>query len=502
MNHPTEPIDPQNIAAVNDQSRSWSAGEVVRPVRIEQVMIADDALPALLETITRFAADGRVLLVGDRTAMRRGPEDLKAMLAEAFAAQVKTTVRALPDDPQTTFHADMAHARALADELDGVAVIVAVGSGSITDVAKYARHLRAADGRSAPRFVSFPTAASVTAYTSALAVLTIDGVKRTLDAAAPDAVICDLPTLASAPLAMTQAGFGDVLARSVAYGDWYLANALGMDDGFSTVPGKLLEHAENAMLASADGVRRADPPAVRAVMEALLLAGMAMSLVKQTAPVSGWEHVMSHYLDLTAHGDGRDLALHGAQVGVATLVAAKAYGQAWGNLDPDAIARDIEPAAYLAAADDAFAPYDPAGAMRAEIRRDLERKLTRWNAARAERGRFIARMQDGEFDAFLRANVRPPEAVADALARTGAVASFRALTPTVPATTAHGAVRHSHRIRARFTFGDLLDQAGWLTPEIARALLDPEDQSDQAQPTTPPPPQPPQATHAYPRTES
>ncbi len=91
----------------------------------------------------------------------------------------------------------------------------------------------------------------MTACSSPLAVMTIDSVKRTLPALAPDAVVCDLRTLAEAPVQMTRAGFGDVLARSVSYGDWYLAWQLGMDDSFSEVPEMLLQHAEQAMAVEA-----------------------------------------------------------------------------------------------------------------------------------------------------------------------------------------------------------------------------------------------------------
>jgi glycerol-1-phosphate dehydrogenase [NAD(P)+] len=498
-----EHIDPTDVPGVNERLGAWAAsGEVFRSVATEHVVIEDDALDALVE-LARSLADGeRVILVVDRTPMQRGDDDLKALIEDRLAGVVPLTLRRLPDGrekggaPQNLhkgplpyglgseegslaggdpppFHADIGSARRLAVELASCGAVVSVGSGGLTDVVKYARHLAVAASKPASLpMISFPTAASVTAYTSALAVLTVDGVKRTLAAQAPNAVVCDLRTLADAPRSLTLAGFGDVLARSVAYGDWYIADRLGMADGFSELPGRLLEHAERALIDQAEGVAAADTGAIRRVLDGLLLAGMAMSIVNQTAPVSGWEHAMSHYLDLTAGADGRVPAWHGAQVGVATLVAARAYERSWSALNVRRIEQDADLPACRRTVEREFRRLDPDGRVAAEIWRDLEKKLTRWNSAASARRAFVERKQAGQLDAFLEANVRSGEAVADALARATAPQRFAELNRLVPAATALGAVQFSHLIRSRFTLGDLLSHTGWLNAETAAGLLD------------------------------
>jgi glycerol-1-phosphate dehydrogenase [NAD(P)+] len=311
----------------------------------------------------------------------------------------------------------------------------------------------------------------VTAYTSALAVLTVHGVKRTLPARPPEAVVCDLPALAHAPLPMTQAGFGDVMARSVSYGDWFLANGLGMDDGFSDVPGRLLDYAEQAMTDVAEDVAVAGPAGVRAVLEAVLLAGIAMSVVNQTAPISGWEHVLSHYLDLRAGCASREAALHGAQVGVGTVMAARAYERAWPALDVDRLLRDEGGSAHASARVEAGAGWAPDAHLREEIVRDYTKKLARWSESSGARKAFAAAKRRGEFDEFLARNVRSSDAVVSALRRAGAPTGFDELQPQTPPDVALDALLHAHTIRARFTLGDLLDFAGWLTPEAGRGLL-------------------------------
>ncbi|MFQ5805574.1 MAG: iron-containing alcohol dehydrogenase [Phycisphaerae bacterium] len=466
-------IDPTDLAVINDRVRAWATpDEQIHPIRIDRVTVADDALDALVDEVRTLSSRGQALLVVDHAPMHRAGHDLKTLIEDALARACKLTVRRLPEDPTQTFQAEIEAARKLADDLNEFAALVSLGSGSITDVAKYARHLLAeTTGRKLP-FISFPTAASVTAYTSALAVLTMDGVKRTLPAVPPDVVICDLRTLGDAPRVMTQAGFGEVLARSVSYGDWYLANQLGADDSFSLVPGKLLEQAEQDMVRRADGVATGDLVAVRLVTEALLLSGLAMSIVNQTAPLSGWEHAISHFLDLTAAAAGRETALHGGQVGVATLIAARAYERAWAELDLDRLTDERDDAAYRKTIERVFQRYDTRGTMLDELWRDFAKKRARWRNAADARRHFVQRKRAGEYDEFLCHAVRPVSEIESALREAGAPRRFADLNEPIPRACPCAAVRFAHLIRARFTLGDLLDESGWLDDARADELLD------------------------------
>ena len=76
---------------------------------------------------------------------------------------------------------------AIADDAE----IVAVGSGVMTDIVRYAAHLSDRD------FVSVPTAASMDGYASSVAAMQFDGVKVTYPARAPHAIFAD-PRVAAA----------------------------------------------------------------------------------------------------------------------------------------------------------------------------------------------------------------------------------------------------------------------------------------------------------------
>ena len=107
---------------------------------------------------------------------------------------------------------------------------------------------------------------------------------------------------------MIAAGMADLLAKPVSTADWTLANALLGDpisiDGLAVVE-------QSAMLA--DGIapelpaRR--PEAIGRLFEALFVSGLAMAVSGASSPASGGEHLISHYLDMTA------LAARGPGVG-------------------------------------------------------------------------------------------------------------------------------------------------------------------------------------------
>jgi glycerol-1-phosphate dehydrogenase [NAD(P)+] len=104
--------------------------------------------------------------------------------------------------------------RLLVDDDPAERLYLAVGSGTITDIVRFAAHRTGRD------FVSLATAPSVDAYSSVVAPLVIDGIKRTVAAAAPIAVFADSEALARAPRPMIAAGFGDMICKFFAVADW------------------------------------------------------------------------------------------------------------------------------------------------------------------------------------------------------------------------------------------------------------------------------------------
>jgi len=127
--------------------------------------------------------------------------------------------------------------------------------------------------------------------------------------------------------------------------------------------------------------------------------------------------------------------------------------------------------AWRAVVEKEFTQLDPTGRAAAEIWRDFQQKLTRWERAVEGRRAFVESRRSGGIDAYLRTCVRPVAEVTDALRRATAPLCFGELTEPIAPTRARAAVLHSHLIRARFTLGDLLAHTGWLSEETAGLLL-------------------------------
>src|SRR4051794_34484679 len=93
------------------------------------------------------------------------------------------------------------------------AIPVAVGSGTINDLTKFASD--EIDEISRP-YMCVATAASMDGYTAYGASITIDGSKQTVDCPAPRAVLADLDVIARAPREMNAWGYADLLAKVTA----------------------------------------------------------------------------------------------------------------------------------------------------------------------------------------------------------------------------------------------------------------------------------------------
>ena len=186
-----------------------------------------------------------------------------------------------------------------------------------------------------------------------------------------------------------------------------------------------------------------------------------MGVAGRTAPLSGTEHLLSHLLDMAAGLAGRPLAFHGAQVGVASVLAATVWHDTLHHLDPAALTRDAafpEPGAVEQQVRAAFDPLDPTGRMAAECWRDVSTKLERWHAARPSVEGFAADWD--RHRAAMRDLVATPNDLAAALSNAGAPGRIAELDPPAPDATVRWALRALPLMRDRFTVADLRFFAG------------------------------------------
>ncbi|MGA2821420.1 MAG: iron-containing alcohol dehydrogenase [Anaerolineales bacterium] len=454
-----------------DENRFWEAVESIpgypraegRP--IQAMLFEPDALEQLSGVLEAIGVPrpGPLLAVMDPTPMRRGRDSLKPLLLDRLAHtgwQVKKLV--LEPDRTGQVHSDMFQIERVQRELRSGAALLAIGSGTITDIAKHAAFLAGQETGSRIRFAVLPTANSVSAYTSNMAPTFVHTLKRTLPSRYPDAVICDLKTLRDAPHEMTVAGAGDLLAMFVSVPDWYLACRLGLDSGYSELPRLLLGSLDTILLEQAEGIGSPTLEAMAILAKLVILGGLAMSLSHATTPMSGFEHEMSHLLDLQAKVAGRPLAVHGTQVGLTAVIGAASYGHFLGELEPAEV--EVErcypaPPQVQAKILEGFAKLDPTGKVGGEFWSGYRVKLEAWHAHRAE---FVSVLKEWpQMRREIQSRTCRPELLVRILRAIGAPLDFRQLTPPVDEPEVRFAFENAPFMRRRMTIADLLVFLSW-----------------------------------------
>jgi glycerol-1-phosphate dehydrogenase [NAD(P)+] len=197
-------------------------------------------------------------------------------------------------------------------------LLVAIGSGTITDITRFVAH------RSRREFVSMPTAPSVDAYASVVAPLVVKEVKKTVPASAPVAIFADTGILAGAPPDMIAAGFGDVICKYSAIADWRLGALLWGESFEGEIAQRALDAAD-ACARAAGAIGEAAEEGVATLMSALIDSGRCMAAAGNSHPASGAEHQYSHYWEMRLMREGRPPILHGLKVGIGTLIAASLW---------------------------------------------------------------------------------------------------------------------------------------------------------------------------------
>ena len=277
--------------------------------------IAPGALERIVDTVHGIGRNLTILVVVDRITRTIAGEKTQQLLGKDGHHVGLLT---LPDSSDGRPHADEPSLSLVHTAMNGVDLAVAVGSGTVNDLTKLTSF------RLGIPYIAVATAPSMNGYTSAIAAILVNGVKRTVDCHQPFAVIADIDLLKAAPHHLIAAGLGDLESKPTATADFRLSGLL-RNSYYCSAPEKVVLDAEKRAAENAAGLRTREVESVQALTEALILSGISMTLAGSSSPASGGEHLISHFLDMTCERDGRVEGWHGAQVGVATLITAALY---------------------------------------------------------------------------------------------------------------------------------------------------------------------------------
>jgi glycerol-1-phosphate dehydrogenase [NAD(P)+] len=473
-----------DIADLRRELADAPDGGRLNPLGLGRVVSGPGALDALADLVAGLRRPaGDVVVLAAATPMSVDGRDLSAVIQAALEDRfaVRWVIVGAADGD---VHADEPTVAAAAAAADGAGCVITVGSGTITDIGKAA----ASDG--AP-LVAVQTATSVNGYADPFSVLLRHGVKRTTPSRWPDALVIDPAVLRGAPPELNRAGAGDLMAMFTATADWYLASVAGLAPGPDPRPADPPYHPAIAALALARGPRllalapllradarepgRPDPASLAELADMLTVSGVAMGVAGSTAPASGMEHAISHLLEMAATGRGQRASFHGAQVGVASIVAARTWAHVLPIIadgGPDRRPALPDPDTVRGRISRAFAGLDPGGSMAAECFDDYARKLRRLRAADGPGGPLgVLRSSWPAHRATLDTMLADPATLAGALRSAGLPARFRDLAEPVDDATAYWAVANCPLLRRRFCVADLAMLLGaWEDADIEDVL--------------------------------
>jgi len=274
---------------------------------------AIDRLPAVIEELE---LPRTAWVLADENTHRAAGERVVKILQDNGVTTESTVLKAEGDGYIGADDAYLAQARS--EVWQDAKLFIGVGSGVINDLA------RILVSEFNARYVSVPTAASMNGYGSPISALIENGVKITRPAPITEAIIADLDVLAAAPVHLAQSGFGDLLAKNSSNADWYMSGQI-VKVYYCPLPVEIVRRASEKTIQFAPGIKNRDPQAISALTEGLIAGAFAMDSAGDTAPASGAEHLISHYLEMYAHLKDYQPPLHGEQVALGTLIAAALY---------------------------------------------------------------------------------------------------------------------------------------------------------------------------------
>lgn len=217
-------------------------------------------------------------------------------------------------------------------KLDDTDLILGIGSGVIQDLCKYISF-----------FTNIPymivaTAPSMDGYASDGAAMILCGMKETVKAGLPKAIIADIDVLKKAPLEMIKAGYGDIIGKFSALCDWKLSRVVNDEYFCQYIYDTTYKMVENT-LSESQGLLKRNENSIRLLMEALVIVGIMMSFAGSSRPASGSEHHLSHFFEIVGIVNNEPYFVHGVDVAYSTVITAQIREEILKSKFPDVLYR-------------------------------------------------------------------------------------------------------------------------------------------------------------------
>ena len=277
------------------------------PCTIKAVEIGCGVINKLSKISENYTA---ILLVADENTYNVGGAKVAAILGDKIKESVIFSGKELLIPNEDAIDAIN---KKITKDID---LIIGIGSGVINDLCKYTSH-----SASLPYHI-VATAPSMDGYASRGAALILGGMKVTLDARVPEAIIADTDIFKTAPDDMILAGFGDIMGKYSCLSDWQLSTLVNGEYMCRRVLSATYEEVEKVR-GLAGGLLKREDAALDALMSALVAVGILMAYVGNSRPASGSEHHFSHFFEIVGIVKNENYLPHGTDVFYSAVETAK-----------------------------------------------------------------------------------------------------------------------------------------------------------------------------------
>jgi len=296
---------------------------------IEYVYIESGAISRLEKLCMKF---DKILMVADENTYSAAGEKVEEILCG------KTIIKVVfPGN--TVLIPDERAIEKVRQALNDAELILGAGSGVIQDLCKYVSCFEKIP------YMIVATAPSMDGYASDGAAMILKGMKETVKAGLPRAIIADTEILKGAPMDMIKAGYGDIVGKFSALCDWKLSHTVNGEYFCRYIYDTTLQTVENT-LKTASGLLKRNEESIKALMEALITVGIMMSFNGSSRPASGSEHHLSHFFEIVGIIASEPYFPHGTDVAFSTVVTCRIREKILKSEFPDALHR-ISRAEYI-----------------------------------------------------------------------------------------------------------------------------------------------------------
>lgn len=220
----------------------------------------------------------------------------------------------------------------VSEKLEGVELILGIGSGVIQDLCKCVSLY------SKIPYMIVATAPSMDGYASTGAAMILKGMKETVPAGLPRAIVADIDILKDAPMEMIKAGYGDIIGKYSALCDWLLSREINNEYFCQYIYDTTMKMVEDT-LKVAKGLLQRDEESIKILMESLVVVGIMMSFAGSSRPASGSEHHLSHFFEIVGIVNDEPYFPHGIDVAYSTIITAKIKEKLLNSVFPDSLYR-------------------------------------------------------------------------------------------------------------------------------------------------------------------